>query len=37
LIIALVVGRDELTDKAWARIEPLLPPVAAGTGGITGR
>jgi transposase len=23
-----VVGRGELTDKAWARIEPLLPPVA---------
>jgi transposase len=21
-----VVGRGELTDKAWARIEPLLPP-----------
>ena len=26
-----VVGRGELTDKAWARIEPLLPP-AAGNG-----
>ncbi len=23
-----MVGRGELTDKAWARIEPLLPPVA---------
>jgi transposase len=23
-----VVGRGELTDKAWARIEPLLPAVA---------
>jgi transposase len=23
------VGRGELTDKAWARIEPLLPPVAS--------
>ena len=22
-----MVGRGELTDKAWARIEPLLPPV----------
>ncbi|AIJ21971.1 insertion element transposase [Amycolatopsis methanolica 239] len=22
------MGRGELTDKAWARIEPLLPPVA---------
>jgi transposase len=34
-----VVGRGELTDKAWARIEPLLPPVAgrAGGGAITGR
>jgi transposase len=21
------VGRGELTDKAWARIEPMLPPV----------
>jgi hypothetical protein len=25
-----VVGRGELTDKAWARIEPLLPPVESG-------
>jgi transposase len=23
-----VVGRGGLTDKAWTRIEPLLPPVA---------
>ncbi|SDH02476.1 transposase, partial [Pseudonocardia oroxyli] len=22
-----MVGRGELTEKAWARIEPLLPPV----------
>ena len=22
-----MVGRGKLTDKAWARIEPLLPPV----------
>lgn len=26
-----MVGRGELTDKAWARIEPLLP--ASGRGG----
>jgi hypothetical protein len=34
-----VVGRGELTDKAWARIEPLLPPVAgrASTGAIIDR
>jgi len=25
-----VVGRGELTDKAWARIEPLLPPIESG-------
>ncbi|MER7484287.1 IS5 family transposase [Streptomyces sp. NPDC126510] len=27
LIIDLVVGRGELTDAAWGRIEPLLPQV----------
>jgi transposase len=34
-----VVGRGELTDRAWAVIEPLLPPVQGGGGGgvITGR
>ena len=26
----VVVGRGEVTDKAWARIEPLLPPVSGG-------
>jgi transposase len=26
----LVVGRGELTEKAWVRIEPLLPPVESG-------
>jgi transposase len=26
----LVVGRGELTEKTWARIEPLLPPVESG-------
>ena len=25
-----MVGRGELTDKAWARIEPLLPPIESG-------
>ena len=25
-----MVGRGEVTDKAWARIEPLLPPVSGG-------
>ena len=25
-----MVGRGELTDKAWARIEPLLPPGESG-------
>jgi hypothetical protein len=25
-----VVGRGELTDKVWARIEPLLPPIESG-------
>jgi transposase len=25
-----VVGRGELTDKAWAYIEPLLPPIESG-------
>ncbi|WP_433556926.1 IS5 family transposase [Pseudonocardia xinjiangensis] len=25
-----MVGRGELTDKAWTRIEPLLPPVESG-------
>ena len=25
-----MVGRGELTDKAWARVEPLLPPVESG-------
>ena len=25
-----MVGRGELTEKAWARIEPLLPPVESG-------
>lgn len=25
-----MVGRGELTDKAWARIEPLLPPIQSG-------
>ena len=24
------MGRGELTDKAWARIEPLLPPIESG-------
>ncbi|WP_433560109.1 transposase [Pseudonocardia xinjiangensis] len=24
------MGRGELTDKAWTRIEPLLPPVESG-------
>ena len=27
---ARVVGRGALTGKAWARIEPLLPPVESG-------
>jgi len=26
----LVVGRGELTARAWAVIEPLLPPVQGG-------
>jgi transposase len=26
----IVVGRGELTDRAWAAIEPLLPPVSGG-------
>jgi transposase len=26
----VVVGRGELTDRAWAVIEPLLPPVSGG-------
>ena len=25
-----MVGRGELTDKAWARIKPLLPPIESG-------
>jgi transposase len=25
-----VVGRGELTEKAWARIEPLLPSIESG-------
>lgn len=25
-----VVGRGELTDRVWAVIEPLLPPVQGG-------
>src|SRR5690349_9443329 len=29
---ALVVGRGELTDKAWAVIEPLLPKAASRNG-----
>ncbi len=24
------MGRGELTDKAWTRIEPLLPPIESG-------
>jgi transposase len=28
-----VVGRGELTDRAWARIEPLLPPQGGQRGG----
>lgn len=24
------MGRGELTDKAWTRIEPLLPPIQSG-------
>jgi transposase len=34
-----MVGRGELTDAAWARIEPLLPATGGRVGGgaITGR
>jgi hypothetical protein len=36
MIMAGWLGRGELTDKAWARIEPLLR-AEAGTGVITDR
>jgi hypothetical protein len=32
VVVVVVVGRGELTDVAWARIESLLP-VATGRGG----